>query len=454
MHWKDTGRTRWLVLMVCSVTVALGMLLLVTSEHSSTMLPDAATPALPTVMRQRVVIFIVDTSDYFDAHGTYVQSVVQQQCAACAIHLVNLHGDLSILALAHALDSVRAVHQTHAASTTSLVNLSLGTYVYDEALHTGVRALDTAGIPIIASAGNDNNSKPFYPAAFPEVLGVCSSTRHTRVRAAYSNFGPWVSLGAPGLQYVTRPVQPGGIASGTSFASPMVAGALGQLLLDAPCASPRAGLRALRRTADPPAESQQELAAGLLNVTAAGRYLHSLYTCQNPPGFGQRLLVRVERLGTGIAMYLGLVVYFFVSIFAVPFLLAFIIDSFEQRAARRQRLAVQLAYAGSPDYRQQRLLALKQRFERTHKVRRRDRAELAALLQALHVYREPCAWCGAAATEPVGEGPDGPAPTQSRQGRPLSWASSADAVAGNDWVIAEILQCSRCGWEITPSRQT
>src|SRR5215510_7405957 len=256
MHWKDTGRTRWLVLMVCSVTVALGMLLLVTSERSSTKLPDAAVPALPTVTRQRVVIFIIDTSDYFDAHGAYVQSVVRQQCVACDISLVNLHGDLSILAIVHALDYVRAVHQTHAPTTTSLVNLSLGTYVYDEALHASIRALDTMGIPIIASAGNDNTSKPFYPAAFPEVLGVCSSTRHTRVKAAYSNFGPWVSLCAPGLQYVTRPLQPGDIASGTSFASPMVTGTLGQLLLDAPCASPRAGLRALRRTADPPAENQ------------------------------------------------------------------------------------------------------------------------------------------------------------------------------------------------------
>jgi hypothetical protein len=124
-------------------------------------------------------------------------------------------------------------------------------------------------------------------------------------------------------------------------------------------------------------------------------------------------------------MYLGLVVYFFVSIFAVPFLLAFIIDSFEQRAARRQRQAIQHAYAGSPDYRQQRLLELRQRFERTHKVRRRDRAELAALLHALHVYGEPCGWCGEPATEP----------------------------SGDDWGIAAALQCSRCGWEIIPSRQ-
>src|SRR5215831_11565253 len=206
MGWQSTRRTRHLWLMGCSIAVALGLLLMVTSDRSPVSVSGADPPRSAAMTRQRVVIFIIDTSDYFDTHGAYVQSVVQQQCAACDVQLVNLHGDLSILGIVQALDYVRGAHQTHGAATTSLVNLSLGTYIFDDALHASVRALDTTGISIIASAGNDNTSKPFYPAAFPEVLGVCSSTRHTRVKAAYSNFGPWVSLCAPGLQYVTRPL--------------------------------------------------------------------------------------------------------------------------------------------------------------------------------------------------------------------------------------------------------
>jgi hypothetical protein len=133
----------------------------------------------------------------------------------------------------------------------------------------------------------------------------------------------------------------------------------------------------------------------------------------------QRLLARIQRLGTGVATYVGLVVYFFVSIFAVPFLLAFIIDKLEQRALQRQEKAIQRAYTGSPDYRQQRLLTLRHTFIRTQKVRRRERAELAALLHALHLYGEPCWWCGAAATEP----------------------------RAGDWHSPDALQrCSRCGW--------
>jgi hypothetical protein len=123
-----------------------------------------------------------------------------------------------------------------------------------------------------------------------------------------------------------------------------------------------------------------------------------------------------------MATYVGLVIYFFVSIFAVPFLLAFILDKFAQRAAQRQAEAIQQAYAGSPDYRRQRLLALKHTWAYTHKVRRRDQPELAALLHALQLYGEPCWWCAAPALEP--------------------WVDA--------WHTPEILpQCSRCGWDIT-----
>ncbi len=138
----------------------------------------------------------------------------------------------------------------------------------------------------------------------------------------------------------------------------------------------------------------------------------------------QRRLARMQRLGTGVATYVGLVVYFFVSIFAVPFLLAFVIAKLEQRAARRRAEVIQRAYAGSPDYRQQRLLALKHAFVRTNKIRRRERAELIALLHALHLYGEPCWWCGVATIEPCVDG----------------W-NTTDALQ----------QCSRCGWEVAAS---
>jgi hypothetical protein len=256
---------------------------------------------------------------------------------------------------------------------------------------------------LIASAGNDDTSKPFYPAAFQEVLGVCSSTRYTKAKAHYSNFGAWVSLCAPGLQYVTRPLQHGALASGTSFASPVVAGVLGQLLLDAPCATPQTARRALLRTATPVDTGQHELGTGLLNPTAASLYLRSLYACKRPESFLAWLLTRVKRVGTNVGLVLGLLLYFLVSIFAIPFLLAFVIETIHRRAAQRQQQTIHQAYDGSPAYRRQRVHTIKQDFRRWHRVQRRHRAELVALLHALHVHGEPCWWCDKPAAEPASD---------------------------------------------------
>jgi hypothetical protein len=316
------------------------------------------------------------------------------------VRQVNLHGDISIPSILQALQHVQESQQGFPAATTTLINFSLGTYTADPVLHAWIRRLTAAGIVMIASAGNDNKSTPFYPAAFDEVLGVCSSTRYRKTKASYSNFGPWVGLCAPGLHYVTRPLQQGGIASGTSFASPMVAGVLGQLLLDAPCASARFGVKALLRTADPIAGNRQQLGAGLLNPRTAEHYLRTLYNCEPTGGVVQRLVRHFRRLGTGVAVTLGLMVYAVVSIFAGPFLLAFLLDQWQRRTLRLKQQAVLSIYTGTPDARRARLLALRERCQRTYKVRRRDQDEFFALLHAVQLHGEPCWWCDRPAADP------------------------------------------------------
>ena len=361
---------------------------------------DEGAPASMASTRQQVVIFVVDTQDAFDAHGAQVRSVIQRQCPLCTTRPINLHGDLSPRNIVQALLHVDDLSRQYDAATTLLVNVSLGSYGYDDILHTQVRRMRDAGLIFIAAAGNDDRDAPFYPAALPEVVGVCSSTRHSREKAAYSNYGPWISLCAPGWQFVRSPLQMG-MASGTSFASPLVTGVLGQLLLDAPCATPRTGLKALTRTADPVAGAGRDLGAGILNPDAAQHYVTTLHACDAVDAPGQRLLAGLRRFGTGLATYAGLIVYFFVSVFAVPFLLAYTIERGQRRIARRQQEAVQLAFEGSSAHRRERLLALRQRFAQTGRVRRRDHPELTALLQALYWYGEPCWWCDRPATEPA-----------------------------------------------------
>lgn len=124
---------------------------------------------------------------------------------------------------------------------TNVVNMSLGKYFRSRAMGYIIRKLDSLNIVVVAAAGNDNTDTPSYPAAYASVVSVCATGndghRGEYGKAIFSNYGDWVDICAPGVD-VYAPVPGTGSdgsgrfddKSGTSQATPFVAGAVGHLL--------------------------------------------------------------------------------------------------------------------------------------------------------------------------------------------------------------------------------
>ena len=109
-----------------------------------------------------------------------------------------------------------------------------------------------AGTILVAAAGNNNESTVFYPAGYNNVIAVASTTP-TDARSSFSQYGTWIDIAAPGSNirstYATSSSAYNSI-SGTSMASPHVAGLLGLMRSTAPSATNTALINCLYSGAD------------------------------------------------------------------------------------------------------------------------------------------------------------------------------------------------------------
>jgi subtilisin family serine protease len=132
----------------------------------------------------------------------------------------------------------------------TVINLSLGGTDPSPAIQTAMQYANGKGIPVVVSAGNDGNSVPQYPAAYPEAIAV-GATDSTGELTSFSSFGDWVDLAAPGWDIVgeepralcadattPNPSDCYYIGAGTSFAAPLVSGVTALLRTKFPSWSP------------------------------------------------------------------------------------------------------------------------------------------------------------------------------------------------------------------------
>ena len=122
----------------------------------------------------------------------------------------------------------------------SVVNMSLGGPA-STTTDAAVDRLVARGIPVVVAAGNENqNACNVSPARAPSAITV-GSTTSSDARSSFSNYGSCVDLFAPGSS-ITSAWYTSNTAtntiSGTSMASPHVAGAAALYLQGNPSASP------------------------------------------------------------------------------------------------------------------------------------------------------------------------------------------------------------------------
>src|SRR5690606_22077516 len=177
-------------------------------------------------------------------HGTFVAGVVLRHAPAARLLARRVIGGDGV---GDELDVIRALEWLAQRRRADVVNVSLGCHTFDDRpsplLTRAISALGR-GTVVVACAGNAGGDRPFWPAAMDAVVGV--GALDGGERASFSNHGPWVDACAEGVDVTstfvsfdgTRPAVDGiepdafegyAVWSGTSFATPVVAGRIAGL---------------------------------------------------------------------------------------------------------------------------------------------------------------------------------------------------------------------------------
>lgn len=200
---------------------------------------------------------LIDPSTSVDEgwHGTFVAGLAAAKgnnalgitgtawnCSLMPVKISDINGNITLSA---AVSGIAYAALKHA----SVINMSIGTTdasaapVFQAAINSAV----SAGCAIVAAAGNSGTDVPQYPAACTDVVAV-AATNYSNVRSSFSNWGAYVDIAAPGesmwsciarnyayddystlvfeYYYGFDGTHAYMLGDGTSFAAPIVAGAI------------------------------------------------------------------------------------------------------------------------------------------------------------------------------------------------------------------------------------
>jgi thermitase len=158
-----------------------------------------------------------------------------------------------------------------------VISMSLGGAGYSQSLQSAIDYAWEHNVVVVAAAGNTGSNALTYPGAANHAVGV-AATDTVNARASFSTYGNWVKIAAPGVNILsTFPsyANPSGVLnygtlSGTSMATPHVAGVAGLLAVANPGLSAAAIIQRLQQSAQLSGGGwNQYLGYGVLDAAAA-----------------------------------------------------------------------------------------------------------------------------------------------------------------------------------------
>ncbi len=222
----------------------------------------------------QTVTTIGSSTEDCNGHGTHVAGSigattygVAKQVRLHSVKVFGCSGETTSTAIIQGIDWVAAN-----AVRPAVANMSLGGGA-SAALDQATNRLIQRGVATVVAAGNDNtNACNISPARVSAAITVGSSTR-TDSRSSFSNWGSCVNIFAPGSDILSTWI--GGSSatrtiSGTSMASPHVAGVAALYLQDNPNASSAQVAQALYNNA---ASGRISGANGSANLLANTEFL-------------------------------------------------------------------------------------------------------------------------------------------------------------------------------------